>query len=123
MFINVNPERLSMPNVVKNASKMIFKIGASVSGKLCSSYCFENRKQFESWKATEFLSLVKEYGALTLREFELPGLKVGDQCNVHGEATDVFVIESLIQYSPHRYGFILDRGWSEEVVKCHKEFL
>lgn len=97
----------------------IFKIGVSVRGNLQSSFCFEDQKQVDLWLKTEFVELQKKYGALTHSQYSLPGFKVGDSCYVYGEAQDTFKITQLIKYSENRYGFVLDSGWSEEVVKCH----
>lgn len=100
--------------------KMVFTRMASVRGGLYSSFCFQSEKDLQNWVKSEFVSLEQEYGPLELAVSKLPGLKVGDTCFVWGEASDEFKIEELIEYSPHRYGFVLNSGWTEEVVKCHK---
>ena len=97
----------------------IFKIGVSVRSGLQSSFCFENQDQVNAWLKTDFLDLQKKYGPLTYNQFALPGFKVGDTCYVYGEAQDTFKIVKLITYSPNRFGFVLNSGWTEEVVKCH----
>lgn len=101
----------------------IFTIGISVRGGLGSSYVFESQEAADEWLETEFPLLEKEYGKLEYYTCDLPGLKIGDQCNVYGDGTDVYLIEGLKQYSPNRWGFILDSGFSEEVYKCHTECL
>ena len=101
----------------------IFTVGISVTGGLGSSYVFETNEEADKWLETEFPSLEKEYGRLKYYVCDLPGLKIGDRCNVYGDGTDAYVIEGLKQYSPNRWGFILDSGFSEEIYKCHTEFL
>ncbi len=101
----------------------VFKVCIKVSGGLQSSYVFENEKKSQEWIQKEFPKLQKKYGELKIRKEELPGLKIGNECNVYGEAMDVFVIKKLIKYSEDRYGFLLDSGCVEEVAKCHTEFL
>ena len=98
----------------------VFTRAATVSGGLMSSYVFEDQKALDHWIATDFVKLEQTYGPLTLRIDTLPGLRIGDTCRVWGEGADTFVIEKLIKYSENRYGFILDSGWSEEVIKCFK---
>lgn len=101
----------------------VFHKCVSVRGGLASSFVFENEQAVQAWLKKEFLELKKEYGHLEAKTSDLPGLKVGDTCNVWGEAQDEFKIIDLIQYSPHRFGFILDSGCSEEVAKCHQDFI
>jgi hypothetical protein len=71
------------------------------------------------WKETSFKDLEKMYGRLELNVFSLPGLQIGDTCKVQGEGDEEFKILGLMQYSTNRYGFILDNGLTEEVVKCY----
>jgi len=81
---------------------------------------FENDAEADLWIQVEFkLHLKKQYKFLTHKKETLPGLKIGDECNVHGESTDVFKITGMVKYSDHRYGFKLDNGTTEEVAKCH----
>ena len=54
-----------------------------------------------------------------LKKGILPGFKIGDTYMVWGEGCDTFKIVDLVQYSPNRYGFLLDSGDTEEVAKCH----
>lgn len=103
----------------KTDQKMIFTRMARVRGALYSSYCFTSEKKLKEWIKSEFPLLEKQYGALELTVSKLPGFKVGDTCFVWGEGSDTFTIEGIKQYSPHRFGFLLDSGCSEEVVKCH----
>lgn len=98
----------------------VFTVGASVRGGLGSSFQFENEAALEAWKENEFKALEATYGKLELSVYALPGLKVGDTCCVYGEGDEEFVIKELVQFSPHRYGFVLDSGWREEVGKCYR---
>lgn len=98
---------------------MKFTKGLSVHGNLLSSFVFDNEDSRAEWIINELPKLEKEHGALKLYRFDLPGLEVGDKCHVSGEGDDVFIIEELICYSPDRYGFVLDSGYSEEVAKCY----
>lgn len=97
----------------------IFKIGISVRQELQASFCFETQEQVNQWLKTDFLELQQKYGPLTYSQFNLPGFKVGDTCYVYGDGDDTYKILKVITYSPHRFGFVLDSGCSEEVVKCH----
>ena len=101
----------------------IFTVGISVSGNFNSSYVFESESAADTWLDTVFQDLIHEYGELRYSVCDLPGLKVGDRCNVFGDGDEVYVIEGLKQYSPNRYGFILDSGFCEEVYKCHTNLL
>lgn len=101
----------------------IFTIGIRVWGGLGSSYVFESQEEANTWLETEFVKLKEKYSDLQYSIRDLPGLKIGDQCNVYGDCTDVYLIEGIKQYSPNRWGFELDSGFSEEVYKCHTEFL
>lgn len=105
-----------MANVVDQSKK--FVIEANVKGALISSFCFESQEEFDAWKKSDFIELQQKYGPLTLSEGKLPGLSVGDTCCVYGEGMEEFKIVELIEYSKNRFGFVLDSGWSEEVVKC-----
>lgn len=95
-----------------------FTIRVKTNGNLLSNFVFENNKAFKKWKRETLPILEEKYGKLILTITPIPGLVVGDECHVIGEGSDVFVIERLIQYSPHRYGFVLNVGWCEEVAKC-----
>ena len=95
-----------------------FTIVARVTGGLGSSYVFSDEDEYETWRRRELPPLEKEFGRLTVRKDTLPGFAVGDYCMVYGEGFDVFEIEGLRQYSPHRYGFVLKDHGCEEVAKC-----
>jgi hypothetical protein len=101
----------------------VFTVCIRVRGDLWSSFVFENHSQADEWVTQELPNLVQQYNELEVERDTLPGLRVGDRCNVWGEASDVFVIKDLFQYSPNRWGFLLDKGFSEEVAKCHTKFL
>jgi len=88
-------------------------------GSLSSTFVFENDQEVERWLAEDLPELEEEYGQVSLTFGDLPGLRVGDKCQVLGEGLDVFTIKKLIKYSKDRYGFILDTGWAEEVGKCY----
>lgn len=97
----------------------VFTRCVRVSGNLGSSYVFADDVAVDHWLKTTLPELNAKYGQLVVSVSDLPGLKVGDTCHVWGEADDVFTILKLIKYSPDRYGFLLDSGWSEEVAKCY----
>jgi hypothetical protein len=102
---------------------LVFTVCIRVKGDLLSSFVFENHAQADAWMNSKFLSLVDQYGELGAERSSLPGLRVGDRCNVWGEASDEFVIKKVLEWSPNRWGFLLDNGEFEEVAKCHTEFL
>ncbi len=103
---------------------MIFTRAITVNGQnFYSSYCFENDEQMHQWIKEEFPVLAREKkhkGKLTFHTYSLDGLKIGDRCHVCGEGNEVFTILGLRKYSKDRYGFELDNGFTEEVVKCSK---
>lgn len=92
-------------------------------GDLMANFVFETQAQVDDWIRDEFPKLEIKYDGLTYDVSDLPGLKVGDQCNVYGEADDVFTIVDLVKWDEHRYGFVLDIGCVEEVAKCHVDHL
>ena len=102
---------------------MIFTKRISTTGQLFSSFVFESQAEVDRWLAEDLPLLEAEYGALTLHHGDLPGLSVGDKCNVMGEADDVFVITGIKQFSKDRWGFLLDNGLIEGVSKCHTKYL
>lgn len=106
-----------------NMKDKVFTVGIAVRGKFNSSYVFESKECADTWLNNDFPALSQEYGALEYTLVDLPGLKIGDRCNVYGEGTEDFEILDLKEYSPHRYGFFLSSGWNEEVFKCHTAFL
>ena len=99
---------------------MIFKKAVRVKGALNSAYSFKNKSAVDTWIKDVFPKLEKKYGKLEYKVSNLDGLSVGDTCYVWGEADTEFKIERLIKYSEDRWGFVLDSGWTEEVVKCYK---
>lgn len=99
---------------------MIFKKCIRVRGNLWSSYVFETQEAVDTWLEYEFPKLKILHGNLQYTIEDLDGLEVGDQCYVMGDGTDVYTIEGVFKYSPDRWGFALDAGWSEEVAKCYK---
>ena len=98
---------------------MVFTRRVRTTGNLQSNYVFQNDSELSVWLRTELPKLESVHGTLGISTSDLPGLSVGDTCRVIGEGSDEFVIEKLINYSPYRYGFILDSGWSEEVAKSY----
>lgn len=101
----------------------IFTLCISTSGSLLSDFVFEDNREQAKWMLEELPKLKKKYGELRLERRYLPGLKVGDRCNVWGESTDVFTICELIKRGEYRYSFLLNSGCTEEVAKCHTKFL
>ena len=91
----------------------------TTTGNLMCNFVFEDKKSLDKWIETEVPKLKKEHKKLDFLVRSLPGLKVGDSCHVWGEADDVFKIERLVKWSEHRYGFVLNSGWVEEVAKCY----
>lgn len=103
---------------------MIFTTCIRVKGDLQSSFVFENDDEANVWIELDFkINLKKKYEFLTYKKDRLPGFKIGDKCNVFGEGTDAFTIIGIVEYSDHRFGFKLDNGLTEEVAKCHADFL
>jgi len=101
-------------------NKMIFTKGLSTKGDFWASYCFENETKRLEWIRSVFPSLQKEYSDISFKVFDLDGLQIGDKCMVDGEGMDIFTIKEIKKYSDNRYAFLMDTGWWEEVVKCHK---
>lgn len=100
-----------------------FTVGIGVSGNFNAAYVFESKSAADTWLDTVFKDLICEYGELKHWIVTLPGLQIGDRCNVYGDGDEIYVIEGLKEYSPNRYGFILDSGFCEEVYKCHTNLL
>ena len=101
----------------------VFTRCARTRGRLLSSFVFESDEALERWKREELPALCQEFGPLELLVDELPGLKLGESCFVYGEGDKRFVIEELVQWQPHRWGFVLDAGWVEEVAKCYERII
>ena len=97
----------------------IFHHCLTTNGNLLSNFVFEKTSDVEEWINNELPKLEAKHGPLTYHVRTLPGFQVGDTCQVYGEGGDIFRITGLIHYSPNRYGFSLDSGWTEEVAKCH----
>lgn len=100
-----------------------FTICVRTHGQYQSNFVFTDAITADNWIANEFPKLKKQYTNITYDKESLPGLKIGDRCNVWGEAQDEFIIVGIKKYSEHRYGFILDSGCAEEVAKCHTQYL
>jgi hypothetical protein len=103
----------------KNINNVVFTKGLSVSGMLHSSFCFISEEERSKWILKDLPILEEQFGVLSVFCFDIFPLKPGDRCHVLGEGNDIFKIEKVICYSKNRYGFILDSGVSEEVVKCY----
>ena len=99
-------------------NKKVFTRAIKTRGGLVSSFVFEDLRQENLWLDRVLPGLQEKYGDLKVERVALPGLSVGDACHVFGEADDVFVIVGVLEYAPDRYGFLLDSGVTEEVVKC-----
>ena len=113
---NLKEERLSSTDKINK----IFTRGISVYGEFNASYVFQNNDEVKKWIDIELPKLQQQHGLLSLFYRDLDGLKIGDHCHVFGEGEEVFVILSLCEYSPNRYGFGLNSGVFEEVYKCYK---
>ena len=96
-----------------------FHYMVTTTGNLLCNFVFEDKKALDTWIAKDFPKLQKQHKKLDFSVRPLPGLKVGDSCHVWGEADDVFKIERLVKFEEHRYGFVLDSGFIEEVAKCY----
>ena len=90
------------------------------SNRCSASFVFTGQEQKNEWLRAGFESLQEKYGPLEYDEEALPGLMIGDKCRVLGDGSDVYTIEGLTKYEEHRYGFILDSGFVEEVAKCYE---
>jgi len=100
---------------------ILYRVAIHTTGKFLSSFAFESDKDADAWIETELPKLKAEYGNVIVEcRNKLDGLRVGDKCQVSGEGNDIFTIVDKKMYSNNRPGFILDSGWSEEVVKCYK---
>ena len=106
-----------MKNILE---KKIFTKCIDVRGNLISSYVFQNDKEVDKWLKNDYSILKEKHDNLSYNIRELDSLKIGDECYVLGEGDDIFTIKGIIKFSPNRYGFILDSGWTEEVAKCYK---
>jgi hypothetical protein len=98
----------------------VFTKGLTLRGNLHSSYCFESEDEKSAWKMHVLPKLHAKYEDLELREFDLPGLKVGENCLVAGEGSEIFKIVGIVKYSDNRYGFCMESGDTEEIVKCRR---
>lgn len=98
---------------------MNFTKAVTVTGQLRSTYEFESNEDVSKWMLTVLPSLREQYGDLQCHKFDLPLLNIGDRCHVSGDGDEVYTIEGIKQYSPDRYGFLLDSGFSEEIYKCY----
>ncbi len=101
----------------------MFSYEIQVKGNLWSSFVFTDKQSAENWLTDEFPKLKSQYGTLSYTINDLPGLKIGDQCNVLGDGYQVYTIIGVVKYSENRYGFLLDGWCSEEVGKCHTQYL
>lgn len=102
----------------------VFTLCITVSGSYWGSFVFEDNEEQSKWMLEELPKLRKKYnGDIKLRRSYLPGLKVGDKCNVWGEGDQVFTIRNVVKINDYRYSFLLDSGCTEEVARCHTEFL
>lgn len=115
---------------MRSPFKYVQYIGANhdrcnASGRaMCSNFVFTSKRELGRWLREDWPKILKAYPYTTLCEVEaLPEFELGDKCNVHGEASDVFKIEGIVMYSKDRYGFLLDSGCTEEIAKCHKRYL
>ena len=105
----------------------VFRYAIHVKGGLIATFVFEDAKAVLNWINKEYPKIQEKYDGLYIKELsnliysvrQLDGLKVGDECHVAGEGSDIFKIMEIIQYSPNRYGFVLDNGLAEEVSKCY----
>lgn len=102
---------------------LVFTAMVRVTGKLLASYVFEDKVKARKWIDEQGPVLEDKYGYLKFIIESLPGLQVGDKCNVYGDADEVFTITGLKRWEDYRWGFVLDNCQVEEVAKCHTKFL
>jgi len=118
---------MSVPYIINDdrGLKMskVFTKCIKTRGDLYASFVFEDQKAVDKWVGNELTELDKKYKNLEVQMYDLPGLKVGDQCNVYGEGDEVFTIVGLRESTRHAHSFLLDSGCYEEVAKCHREFV
>ena len=100
-----------------------FSKTVSISNTYFSRFVFEDEISLQKWLNKDFKELKKQYPKIEYSISDLPNLKVGESCNVHGDGDEVYKILKLIKYSENRYGFSLDSGFSEEVAKCHRKYI
>jgi len=91
-----------------------------VSGKFNSNFVFKSETELNDWLDKDLKELQKEYSELNVQITDLDGLNIGDECHVIGDGDEVYRIIGIKNYSPNRFGFILNSGWAEEVAKCYK---
>ena len=103
--------------------RVTFKVCVRVTGTLHSSFVFKSIKDANVWIRLDFEELKKQHGNVSFTREILTPLYIGDKCNVYGDGADVYTILGIKEYSPNRFGFILNSGFSEEVAKCHNEFI
>lgn len=101
----------------------VFTAIVKVHGSLLANFVFRDKAEALDWIKLNGPILEDKYGALSFHVGDLPGLKVGDKCNVWGEANEVFTITGIKRWEDHRWGFLIDGSFFEEVAKCHTEFL
>ena len=61
-----------------------FHYMVTTTGNLLCNFVFEDKKALDTWVAKEFPKLKKKHKKLEFFVRPLPGLKVGDSCNVWG---------------------------------------
>lgn len=99
----------------------IYRVGIQVGGNFCSSYAFEDEDAADQWIENTLPKLIQEHGIVVIKaRLPLEGLQVGDFCHVLGQGTEIFQIVKSVEFGPDRPGFILDGGWSEEVINCSR---
>lgn len=91
-----------------------------ISGNFHTNYVFKSETELNNWLDKDLKELQKKYGELNVQITDLDGLNIGDNCYVIGDGDVVYRIIGLKNYSPNRYGFVLNSGWVEEVAKCYK---
>ncbi len=111
---------------MKHKEQKVFTKAVRVSGNLGSSFVFTDEAERKAWLKTEYPKLQTQYGDISYRCEDLPGLRIGDTCCVAGEGMDKFEIKALLPISPARYSFLVQHEengcWSEEVYKCFRPY-
>ena len=97
----------------------MFKYYCRFRGNFYSVYEFKTKEELDRFVQVIAPEILAEHEGTSMITGELQPLDIGSTCHVLGEGTDEFVITGVVNYSPDRWGFILDSGWSEEIYKCY----
>ena len=97
-----------------------FSKSVHVKGDLICSFAFPTTSEVIRWVEIDLPKLREEFSSISYSVHDLDELVVGDTCLVSGDGYEEYVILELFWYGPNRPGFVLDSGFTEEVVKCYR---